>query len=372
MALNLEEVPGKQRQKLELNQYLGLASGFVLALMMLISGVYIHLSCLSMLAIGAVLYLIPHMMKVKDIKVMIAHGAVFMVAALLVGGLYTSPSYVDQHDSFRDSGGFSNCSYTVTAEGYDIQVSYSDSTPGHEPRIQLMIVEKIGYYSIYGIRDGTNVISPDSMAGNTATFKVNVDDRLYAIFFFMEDTANPGPVVEGTQSVSFFLRDKTSDSVMTSVIWTGTLYFLGMCMMMYFMILFFSHAIRNSAIKSRRRMEAQGRLYPVGYGRCKQCNAIVLPGEVTCRKCGTYIDVPEEMKPQKKDFFTCFECGAEVEGSMNECPKCGAEFDDGVEVEVERVDGTVETIEVTECQDCGEEIPSAAGSCPKCGKETKK
>ena len=201
---------------------------------------------------------------------------------------------------------------------------------------------------------------------------MNVDDRLYAIFFFMEDTANPGPVVKGTQSMSFFLKDKTSDSVMNSVVWTGTLYFLGMCMMMYFVILFFSHAIRNSAKKSRRKMEAQGRLYPVGYGRCKQCNAIVLPGEVTCRKCGTYIDVPEEMKPQKKDFFTCSDCGAEVEGSMNVCPKCGAKFEGGVEVEVERMDGTVETAEITECQDCGEEIPSTAGSCPKCGKETKK
>ena len=170
MALNLEEVPGKERQKLELNQYLGLICGFILALMMLVSGVYIYLSCFSMLAIGAILYLIPHMMRVKDIKVMIAHGAVFMVAALLVGGLYTSPSYVDQHDSFKDSGSFSNCSYTVTAEGYEIQVSYTDSTPGHEPRIQLMIVERIGYYSIYGVRDGTNVISPDSVVGNTATF----------------------------------------------------------------------------------------------------------------------------------------------------------------------------------------------------------
>jgi RNA polymerase subunit RPABC4/transcription elongation factor Spt4 len=367
MALNLENVPGKEKKKLGLNQYLGLICGFFMALVILVSGVYTILSCFSMLVIGAVLYLIPHFMKVKDIKVMIAHGAIFMVVAILIGGLYSSPAYVNQHDSFTDSGSFSSCTYTVEDYGYDIQVSYSDSVSVHEPRIQLMGVERVGYNSVYGVRDGTEIIKPYEDDGSVAKFRVETDDGLYAMFFYMENTSD-GSMADGSRSISFFLHDKTSDSVMNSAVWSGTAYFLAMCMAMYFMILFFSHAIRSSADKSRKKMEAQGRLYPVGYGRCKKCNAIVLPGEVTCRKCGTYIDVPDEMKPEKKDFFVCSDCGAEVEEGSDVCPKCGAEFDEGIEVEVERADGTVKTSEMTECGNCGATVPP--GICPKCGRKT--
>ncbi|MCL2143158.1 MAG: hypothetical protein FWH44_02740, partial [Methanomassiliicoccaceae archaeon] len=67
--------------------------------------------------------------------------------------------------------------------------------------------------------------------------------------------------------------------------------------------------MRRNLERTRARLEAEGRLYPQGYGRCKRCGSLVLPGEVCCRKCGEYIDVPEEMRVKKVNYFECSECG---------------------------------------------------------------
>ena len=96
---------------------------------------------------------------------------------------------------------------------------------------------------------------------------------------------------------------------------------------------------------------------------------MVLPGEVVCRKCGEYIDVPEEMKVHKKDYFICESCGAEVPADAKTCPRCGVSFDE-VETEIVHADGSVDkTIETFECSECGEQVPSNAKRCPKCGAE---
>ena len=78
------------------------------------------------------------------------------------------------------------------------------------------------------------------------------------------------------------------------------------------------------------------------------------------------------MKSKKKDYFTCSVCGAEVPSDADECPKCGAKFDEDVEVEVQHPDGTVDVSdEVVPCPHCGEDVPSNADWCPKCGKKIK-
>ena len=86
--------------------------------------------------------------------------------------------------------------------------------------------------------------------------------------------------------------------------------------------------MRKNIEKTRERLEKEGRLYPVGYGRCKRCGTIVLPGEICCRKCGEYIDVPEEMRVKKVNYFECSECGREVPEDAGVCPYCGEVFDD--------------------------------------------
>ena len=91
--------------------------------------------------------------------------------------------------------------------------------------------------------------------------------------------------------------------------------------------------MRNSLERTRARLEAEGRLYPPGYGRCKRCGTIVLPGEISCRRCGEYIDVPEEMRVKKVNFFECSECGREVPEDAGVCPFCGEAFDEDIEKE---------------------------------------
>ncbi len=74
------------------------------------------------------------------------------------------------------------------------------------------------------------------------------------------------------------------------------------------------------------------------------------------------------MKPQKKDFFQCSECGAEVPADAVVCPKCGAKFDEPTENEVVHPDGQVDVSEETVvCPKCSAAVPKNADFCPKCG-----
>ncbi len=99
---------------------------------------------------------------------------------------------------------------------------------------------------------------------------------------------------------------------------------------------------------------------------------MVLPGEVNCRKCGAYIDVPDELRVKKKDFFQCSECGAEVPSDATECPKCGAKFDEVQENVVVHADGSEDvSTESVVCPECGSTVPANADWCPKCGKMLK-
>ena len=106
---------------------------------------------------------------------------------------------------------------------------------------------------------------------------------------------------------------------------------------------------------------------------------IVLPGETVCRKCGAYIDIPEEIKAKMKrkvEYSVCSECGAEVPMDARRCPKCGANFDEETEeVEVEateeeiaeRIEKQEESGECFECSECGAKVPADADVCPQCG-----
>jgi ribosomal protein L40E len=145
-----------------------------------------------------------------------------------------------------------------------------------------------------------------------------------------------------------------------------------------------SNIMKGRMEKTREQMEKEGRLYPQGHGRCQKCGAVVLPGEVNCRKCGEYIDRPDEMKPDKKDFFECSECGAEVPADAKQCPKCGAAFDEEDE-EIIEADTSVKTNAEPSprsepvqkdtssrapivCPECGETSPAGAWFCPRCGR----
>jgi ribosomal protein L40E len=370
--VSTEKSAEDKKIKLTTKQMVALAVSFVVTLTILMSGIYMMFGCLAMIIVAVLLYMVPHLVKIKNIKVMVIHGAVFAIVALLAGSLYTSPAYVDSHSEFQESGDFTGATYNVTSDSYDFDVTYTDTDAAHKPVATVSEIDMVGFSSVYGVKGSERTIDPVSydQTTGTATFDVQVGDGLYIIYFYMADTSNSDAKVSDSQSVTFFLEDLTSSSAKNSIYWIGTGYYLGLCMLLYFMILFLTYGMRSSAEKTRDRMVKQGRLYPPGYGRCKQCDSVVLPGEIKCRKCGAYIDVPAEIKPEKKDFFICSDCGAEVPDDAEKCPKCGASFDDDVEVEVQHADGTVEIAESTfDCPECGKEVPSASEFCPKCGKK---
>ena len=184
---------------------------------------------------------------------------------------------------------------------------------------------------------------------------------------------------EETSDTVFISANVThSDIVSHSIKWNA--YVAGMAVVVFYMVLILTTLMRRSLEKTRARMEAEGRLYPQGYGRCKECGMLVLPGETVCRKCGAYIDIPDEIKEKMKrkvEYTVCSECGAEVPMDARRCPKCGASFDeDTEEVEVEATDAEItkriekqirDGEETFECSECGAKVPADANVCPQCG-----
>ncbi len=357
---------GDEKKKIDIDskQILGLAIGFAISFALLITGYYQYFTCMAVLIIPALLYLIPHFFKVKNLKVMVMHGVVFTVVALLVGGLYAAPTFIDDNSEFTGTTTFTDVAVTYTAPMYDVTVKFDDTT-GLAPNAELFKIDKVGFSTANGPTDPIPLL-PVTQTVDTVSYNFSVDDQLYIIQFFATDTDD-----KRIEQTFFFLTGNPSESSKNSAMWMGSLYELGLFMLLYFMIVFLTYAMRTSAKKTQARMVEQGRLYPEGYGRCEECRAIVLPGEVSCRKCGKYIDVPVEMKPKKKDFFTCSDCNAEVPEDASVCPKCGVEFDD-IEIEVEHADGTVEiTYSTFKCPVCGLDVPPTAKFCPKCGETFK-
>jgi RNA polymerase subunit RPABC4/transcription elongation factor Spt4 len=362
-------INSEKKTKLNNRQVLGLGFGILIPLWLLVSGYFRYLGVLWMIILPVILYLGPRITKVRDLKYMIANGVLFAVIAILIGGLFMSPALINDNNQFRDGGMFKDAVITPTETGYSVTAEYIGDDLTLTPVAFLMQVEMAGYWLPYGKEGGTETFT-GTMFGNTVSYDITANDKLYIMYFYMND--GDGEKVSGSQSPSMFLTEKTSSSEFNRAVWLGTVYIVGVVVILYLMITLFTYAIRSKANKTRDRMIEQGRLYPDGYGRCKECGAIVLPGEISCLKCGAYIDVPKELRPHKVDYFECEQCGAEVPEDAERCPKCNAEFD-GFEVEVVRTDGTVEVVQETfECPDCKSEVPISSKTCPVCGRTFRK
>lgn len=353
-------------------QILGLGLGFLISLWLLLSGYYLYMSCMWLIVLPAILYLLPHFLGVKNFKVMLANGFIFTIVALLAGGLYATPAFVEHNDGTDAGGDFTDITFTFTGGVYTLSATYDGELDPADivPKARVATVDMIGYSTTYEVQGSDTIVDGVFTFGNDVSYTFNVDERVHWMHLYMEDS--PDEAISGSGTSKFFLTDSASDKTLSDSMWLGTAYLLSLVMILYFMITVFSYAIRSSAQKARDKMIEQGRLYPEGYGRCAECDAIVLPGEISCRKCGAYIDVPDDIRVKKKDFFSCSECGAEVSEDATECPRCKSVFED-VEIEVEREDGTIETTDSTfGCPDCGAEIPIISEMCPSCGKLFKK
>lgn len=314
--------------------------------------------CWGFLIVAVVLYMGPHLTGVMSPKVKVVVGAAFLVVALPIGTFV----YADAADQFTDD--------IDDDTKYIKDVVFDESTGVLTATFTDSGVAEVKYGLVDSIAFGSLMIQSDlakdtfSMTGNTGTVTLNMDaGKLYFVSILLDRAGEDA-------GKSFVIDTGISDSDKTMLSFTGALYLVAYALVIFFFILITTTMMRRSAEKARKKMEAQGRLYPQGYGRCKNCGGMVLPGEVTCRKCGTYIDVPDEMRARKKDYFACESCGAEVPADAKVCPRCGVSFEDDVETEITHEDGTVDTsTETFECSECGAEVPANAKRCPKCGIE---
>lgn len=375
-------------------QWIGIMAALVISLAL---EMYMGAGCMIYFIIAIVLYMIPHILGVSSVSIKATVCVVFAVVAILIG-TFAYGGVVDQNvDKINSSdGAVQNISYneedgTITFDLVGLDPGDSETKKTWYAYTAITPVSGISFGSPM-MNGGTEVVyrettDPKYSEGKTVSIVSEYDEAtkqytnhctVQNIYFekgnlyglnvgYLEYPDEKGKIIN---HVSFMI-DKGCDR--TALCLSGSGYTLGSTVIIFFMILLFSALMRSSAEKSRKKMEAEGRLYPKGYGRCKNCGATVLPGEVNCRKCGTYIDVPEEMRPHKKDFFQCTECGAEVPSDATACPKCGAKFE-GSETEVVREDGEVETSEddMIACPGCDYHVPAGTEWCPKCGRMLKK
>ncbi len=340
-------------------------------------------TCMGFLIVAVFLYMIPHLLGVASVRVKTVVGVVFVIVSILIG-TFAYGDMDERYASHNDSNSIKDINVEFMDGEYVLTYSVNPSATEIDSEWGVVLqhgeVSATSYGMVYKLDDlDTERVPPtDLTADGTGWYAgtetlTNLDDGELGYIYIGIYVPGADGEKEQIKAYTAFTYDAgISSSGVIELNFMGALYTTAMVALLFFVILGFSAIMRRSAQKTRSRMEADGRLYPQGYGRCKSCGAMVLPGEVVCRKCGEYIEVPEELRVQKKDFFTCSECGYEVPASATVCPKCGATFDEVDEVEVEHVDGTIEvTDEVVSCPSCGQDIPANADWCPKCGKKIK-
>ncbi|MDY5872577.1 MAG: zinc-ribbon domain-containing protein [Candidatus Methanomethylophilaceae archaeon] len=363
---------------------LGLITAFAVTFLMMYMGAYTQYCLFAF--VGALLFIIPKMFGVKDFKAMAVLGLAFFLVTSLVGSFLVSVPAMESMKDREITGDFSNCTITnVPGTGtYDITVDYAGASA---PTVHYVEISSCSFAYLFG----QNKTADMTLVSGT-TYKANIpltDDRANILYFVADDKSSEQTLVSETLNGDTLQRTAIS----------GNMYVNGIPTVMFFLILLFSTWMRRNFEKQREKFEAEGRLYPKGYGLCKNCGMTVLPGEKVCRKCGTPIDIPEEIQREtlaklygtvkcpvccadvvkiekvcpkcktqmpgfkedgtgSEETFRCSDCGAEVPADSSVCPSCGARFDDDI--------GTVT------CKECGAEVPADEGFCPKCGASFKK
>ena len=348
-------VLGKELGPVTVGQILAMILALAIGLLLYTYGGATNI--LVILIVAIVIYMLPHMFG-ADLKVKAGFGVIFAVVAIVVGAFVVGPAFINEHSTehLSERNGIS-ADIEFDGSVAHVTVTYSGSDT-----LNIVVSEVEGV--VYNSVSLKNITRYDVTYPTT---DVPIDpSKLYNICVVPVDTSNNLKTSEAsfaTLSGCGFVGNNTDCTLLSTCL------IVGYTMMLFFLVLVLSTLMRRKLSDTRAKMEADGRLYPQGYGRCTFCGAVVLPGEVNCRKCGAYIDRPEYMKPHKKNYLTCSVCGAEITETMTECPKCGAKFE-GEENIVVHADGTSDsTTETMSCPGCGKEIPAVSEICPYCGKK---
>jgi ribosomal protein L40E len=360
---------GLKMDKMKIIQIVGLVATFVLCIAMLVIGLA---GICGFFLVGIILYLIPHYTGTKDVRVLTVYGIVFMLVALAVGTFAVSMPMVNGNSTPHDGELMKDVDVTYDNGQFTFTAVTDLAASDRYAQVHYDVITMITYNNTYtetarGITSDMDRV--DDPIANKTTWTKTVDARegeLYIFFLNMvdrtakDDGTLTDVVVEKSKTMGSFITFATDNGHIQSVCLKGNAYYISLMLVIFLIVLYATFLIRRVAENTRVKMEAEGRLYPKGYGTCKKCGAVVLPGETSCRKCGAYIDVPEELKVHKSDCFECSDCGASVPADAIVCPKCGAKFDD---------DENPPHSPYTECPECGADVPEGMDSCPRCGKK---
>ncbi len=348
--------------------FIGMVIGLAVALLVMC---FLGSSILGWMLAAALCYLIAHLFH-NTHKEKIILGVVACVFIVVIGGLEVGPSTLEarEDDPDIDTDYFHDVaiSYNESTGALTVTTAFGDDLEGYTPVIGYSRISMIVYGGVYSETIVSDMDLKDISSGSY-TFENWDTSNLNYIVLLLASVEDDGSYTAETGTVGFTDMAITDDDC-KKICWIGSAYATAFFALIFFVITLGSWFFRSRMKKTRQKMEEQGRLYPQGYGRCANCGAIVLPGEVECRKCGTYIDRPDEMKPKKVDYFRCTNCGAEVPSMAEVCPKCGATFTEE-ETEVVHADGSVTFEKSFTCPDCGTSVPPGADGiriCPKCGK----
>ena len=327
------QIPESNAQKF-MKSKAGMVLGAVLALglgiLLMYLGIFNQCCGLGYLLIACVALYIPKIFGMTKTQYLAVFGVVFFLVTAAVGAFAVSkPMFENNSDvpSFND-GDFSNVEIIIVDKGADITVTYAGT--GTNPSVYVYQVKNVAYQMVSKTSDdiSRHALEYDAVSGK---YKAHIDELpstfIYQIRF------GTGDDVEKQDLTSFVYYTgvaSDSDIQMFCIIYNG--YTCGIIILLFFLMMVLTAWSRKNLEKTRARMEAEGRLYPQGYGRCKECGSIILPGETCCRKCGAYIDVPDELRHKKVDMVECSECGAEIPEDAKVCPKCGAVFDEEEEI----------------------------------------
>lgn len=345
--------------------------------MVLLNLVGMASSMMGWLIIAVVAYILPHFGG-ADFRTKAVFGVLFVLLGTVVGGLLVGPAYVGSN-SVEDPGdgdgdAFTDIRYHFGDGGaVTVTASFNTAEFGSKgtPYLLYSEITMVSFKSVYAPHDVRR--QELTVSGNACTTTVTVDDSRLWYFNLAVQTSETNAdgettydTVEHSLAVATINGDAYTGSMQVYVV--GALICMTYIAVVYYLILVLATLMRRSISRKRAKMEDDGRLYPQGYGRCAECGAVVLPGEIQCRKCGAYIDRPEGMRRRKVDYFECSNCGAEVPADASVCPRCGSEFDGEVVNEVRHADGTVDVSSgFIECPGCGAEVPDKARLCPRCG-----
>ena len=352
-------VLGKELGPVTVGQILAMVIAMVIGLLLLTYGGANNI--LVILIVAILIYMLPHVFG-ADLKIKAGFGVAFAVVAIVVGAFFVGPAFINDNSSehISERNGIS-ADISYSGDSVTVNATYS----GTADHLVLVVSEVEGVmYNSVSLKNSTEI---DIGPGPNAIYVVNIDPhKLYSLCIVPADDTGKLDTSEASYATMTGCGFIGNDTDCTLV---STMIIVGYIMILFFIVLALSTIMRRKLSDTRAKMEAAGRLYPQGYGRCTFCGAVVLPGEVNCRKCGAYIDRPDYMKPKKKNYLACSVCGAEITDDMTECPKCGAKFE-GEENIVVHADGTSDSTEETiVCPACGKEIPAVSEMCPYCGEK---